>query len=97
MTVAPGPLDRNLPRVASQLPAQTSRGHAGVGPVFDTTSRVNSAPGSDIDALALAPLDVVSITLSELEPLNSIDLEQLQSIAPIAVTPLGNLDQGDRP
>jgi hypothetical protein len=64
---------------------------------LDTTSRLDSPRALEIDALALAPLDVASIRLSEIEPLTSIDLEQLQTIAPIAVTPLGDDHEGDRP
>jgi hypothetical protein len=64
---------------------------------LDTTSRLDSPHALEIDALALAPLDVVSIRLNELEPLTSIDLEQLHTIEPIAVTPLGDEHEGDRP
>jgi hypothetical protein len=74
-------------RVAFQLPTRR----------LDTASRLDSPNGLEIDALALAPLDVVSIKLSELEPLTSIDLEQLHTIEPIAVTPLGDDHEGDRP
>ena len=64
---------------------------------LDTTSRLDSPHALEIDALALAPLDVVSIRLNEIEPLTSIDLDQLHTIEPIAVTPLGDDHEGDRP
>lgn len=64
---------------------------------LDTTSRLDSPQALEIDALALAPLDVVSIRPSVLEPLTSIDPEQLHTIEPIAVTPLGDDHEGDRP
>ena len=64
---------------------------------LDTTSQLDSPHALEIDALALAPLDVVSIRPSELEPLTSIDLEQLHTIEPIGMTPLGDDHEGDRP
>jgi hypothetical protein len=49
---------------------------------------------SDVAALAPPPLDVKSIVLGGLDPPPSIEIEQLEPIAPIAATPLA---AGDRP
>jgi hypothetical protein len=53
---------------------------------------VDTTP-SDVAALAPPPLDVESIALGALEPPPSIEVEQLETIAPIAIAPLG---EGDR-
>jgi hypothetical protein len=58
-----------------------------------------SNPPSEIDALAPPPLtpfplDVASIAVGALPPADSIQLDKLETITPIAVTPLG---EGDRP
>jgi hypothetical protein len=60
----------------------------------------NAGPrASDLDALApppLAPsrLDIESIALGTLPQADSIQIDKLETITPIAVTPLG---EGDRP
>ncbi len=51
---------------------------------------------SEIDALAPPLLDVPSIALVELPAPESIQLDQLQTIPPIAVAPLAADDQGER-
>ena len=50
-------------------------------------------PGA-VAALAPPPLDVESIALGALAPPPPLEIEQLEPIAPIAITPLG---EGDRP
>ena len=51
---------------------------------------------SEVDALAPPPLDVPSIALAGLPAPESIQLNQLQTISPIAVAPLAADDQGER-
>jgi hypothetical protein len=55
--------------------------------------RMTIAP-SDVDALAPPPLAVDSIELGDIATESSIDIVPLDTIAPIAVPPLG---EGDRP
>ena len=54
---------------------------------------------SDVVALAPPPLGVESIVLGELDPPPSIEIERLETIASIAIVPLGEdgQKQGDRP
>ena len=48
----------------------------------------NGTSTSDVAALAPPPLDVESIALGALAPPPSLEIEQLEPIAPIAITPL---------
>jgi len=68
-----------LPNVASAVRA----GRRGPAP----------QPGA-VAVLAPPPLDVESIALGALAPPPPLEIEQLEPIAPIAITPLG---EGDRP
>ena len=52
------------------------------------------APPSEVAALAPPRLDVESIALGELDPPVSIEIEQLETITPIAVAPLGESASG---
>jgi hypothetical protein len=49
---------------------------------------------SEVSSLAPPRLDVESISLRELDPPPSIEIDQLETIAPIAIAPLA---EGDRP
>ena len=57
--------------------------------------RTPRPPDSAVAALAPEPLAVPSIALSAIEPADSLRLEALEPIAPIAVTPLGG-PEGER-
>jgi hypothetical protein len=97
------------PRGATvRLPPSPLRGYGGPGKAdttstvrlkADTTYREALKPGFEIDALAPPPLtpfplDVASIAVDALPPADSIQLDKLEIITPIAVAPLG---EGDRP
>ncbi len=87
------------PRGATvRLPPSPLGGYGGPGKA-DTTYREALKPASEIDALAPPPLtpftlDVASIAVDALPPADSIQLDKLEIITPIAVAPLG---EGDRP
>lgn len=61
-----------------------------------TVKRDGFTGTSEVDALAPPPLDVPSIALAGLPAPESIQLNQLQTISPIAVAPLAADDQGER-
>ena len=60
----------------------------------DATFEIQSRP-SEIDALALEPLDVESIRVAALPPAESIRVDPLETIAPIDAAPLGSLETDD--
>jgi hypothetical protein len=96
-TVEAASTETGPPPVAVRLPTPSFEGKAGSPSGFDGTSGPDERYGIDMDALAPPPLDVASIMPTELEPLTSIRVEQLHPIEPIAVTPLGDEHEGDRP
>jgi hypothetical protein len=96
-TVETASTETGRPPVAVRSPTPRVKGKAGSSSGFDRTLGADERYGMDMDALAPAPLDIASITLTELEPLTSIRVEQLHPIEPIAVTPLGDEHEGDRP
>ena len=51
---------------------------------------------SDVVAMAPPPLAVASIAIAALPTPDSIQLDELQTIAPIAIAPIGPDDQGER-
>jgi hypothetical protein len=51
---------------------------------------------TDISPLTLAPIELEPIAVQRLTAEQSIHIDQLPPIAPIAVPPLGVDDQGDR-
>jgi hypothetical protein len=56
----------------------------------------SATTSSEVAALAPPPLGVDSIALAELPPPPSIQIDELQTIAPIAVARLSPDDQGER-
>ena len=94
-----------VPVAAAQAGTGTSRpASAGLPPVAhrpvrlkpDATYEGLARAMSEVDALAPPPLDVPSIALAGLPAPESIQLNHLQTISPIAVAPLAADDQGER-
>jgi hypothetical protein len=83
---SPRPSDVPSEVRASAVPSERPEGRA----LRSTTT------SSAVAALAPPPLGVDSIALAELPPPPSIQLDELQTIAPIAVARLSPDDQGER-
>ena len=83
---SPRPSDVPSDVRASAVPSERPEGRA----LRSTTT------SSAVAALAPPPLGVDSIALAELPPPPSIQLDELQTIAPIAVARLSPDDQGER-
>jgi hypothetical protein len=81
-TVAPQP-----------VAAPYAAANAGRGALAGGRSRRVSIPPSAIDALT-PPLEMPTIAVDDLAPEPALDIQPLDTIAPIAVAPLG---EGDRP
>lgn len=93
------------PAVAEQRvgrePAMTNRHDSsltasGTTPPRDDRQRIVTIVPSEVDALAPPPLDVESIAVAALPAPSSIRLDEMETIAPIAVAPLSVDDQGER-
>ena len=88
---------RPLPMVTA-LPARAAaavRFQSGPGNLEEAQQSVRPAGDSDLAALAPSRLDVPSLVLTVMPPGDSIQVQELETIQPIMVTPIGE-PQGER-
>jgi hypothetical protein len=99
VAVAPAPsvAERRVePEPAMTNPHDSSLTASGTTTPRDDRQRIVTIVPSDVDALAPPPLDVDSIAVAALPAPSSIRLDEMETIAPIAVAPLSVDDLGEK-